>query len=218
VASVTAALTIANPTGTTQHGQLWRLSLCSTGAFPLTFGNQFRPGYGLLLPLTTTGPASCDLMVFQRDEASNKWDLISTTQGQRAGTLRTCMIDVGSEDGAALTDANIGPQHRQCLVPSSATIDEITVTADAGTPTVMVHTRLGTTDTPLLTTALATGAAGAVACAKTTAIAGITTGVTCSATLTNTSITKGAWIGTTSGTAGGVAKQLSIAVSYYIIN
>lgn len=128
-----------------------------------------------------------------------------------ANTLRTCTLFAGSDNGAVLVDADLGPQLDQCLVPAASTITEIVVTADAGTPNVLVHRRNGTTNTALLSSALATASSGGIACSKTSGVAG-GTGVTCSATLQNTAVGAFDRLGLTSGTAGGVAKRLSVMI------
>jgi hypothetical protein len=128
-----------------------------------------------------------------------------------ATTLRTCMLLAGADNGAALVDADLGPQLQMCLVPAASTVVEIVVYADAGTPNVLVHRRTGTTNTALLSGALATAASGALACSKTTGVAGIA-GTTCSATLQNTSVAAGDTLGLSSGTAGGVAKRMSVGI------
>lgn len=128
---------------------------------------------------------------------------------------KVCNIIVGSDDGSALANANLGPQLHQCRVPSAATVEEVTVWADGGTPSVIVHRRTGTTNTALLSSALATAASGAEACARPTAVANQAS-VTCSATLQNVTVPAGATLGLTSGTAGGVAKRMSISITFLI--
>ena len=53
-------------------------------------------------------------------------------------TRRTCAIVIGAENGAALGTADIAPQGRQCYIPAAATVVEIDVAADGGTPAVVV--------------------------------------------------------------------------------
>ncbi len=129
--------------------------------------------------------------------------------------IESFTILVGSDNGTAMVDADLGPQLHIYMMPRTATIQEIAVFADAGTPSVMVHRRTGSTNTALLTTALATAASGGLACAKTSAVAGIA-GTTCAATLQNQTVSAGHTIGLTSGTAGGTAKRMSILVFYTV--
>jgi len=130
-------------------------------------------------------------------------------------TRRVCTTIVGADNGVALVDADLGPQGRQCLVQAAAVVVEITVAADAGTPNVIVRKNSTGTQTDLLSSALATAASGAVACSKTTAVACLD-GTTASATLQNTSLAAGDWLELKSGTAGGTAKRMSVAVTYVV--
>lgn len=140
---------------------------------------------------------------------------VSAAGVQTTGKLvRTCMIVVGADNGTALVNADIGPQLNQCQVPYAGTILEIDVTGDAGTPNVIVQRNHLGAATALLSGALATATAGAVACSKTGATTGVDGTTVCSATLQNTAIGAGDWIGLTSGTAGGVAKRLTVAVHW----
>jgi hypothetical protein len=128
-------------------------------------------------------------------------------------TRRTCMIVVGADNGSALVNADLGPQLNQCFVPFAATVVEIEVMADAGTPNVIVQRSHLGTPTALLSGALATASAGAVACSNTGGTTGLDGTTTCTNTLQNTSVAVGDWIGLTSGTAGGTAKRMSAAVT-----
>src|SRR5205807_6123121 len=55
--------------------------------------------------------------------------------------LKTCMIVVGADNGTALVDLDLGPQRKICQVPYNATVTEIEVASDAGTPNVIVAKR-----------------------------------------------------------------------------
>lgn len=142
---------------------------------------------------------------------------VSSTQMAVVNTRRTCSIVIGSDDAsAALVNADLGPQLNQCQVDGAATIFEIDVMADNGTPNVIVQrSHLGTA-TALLSGALATAASGAVACSNTGGTTGLDGTTTCTNTLQNTSIAVGDWIGLTSGTAGGTAKRMSIMVHFTV--
>lgn len=127
------------------------------------------------------------------------------------------MIVLGSDNGAAaLANADISPQRGQCFIPAAATVVEITVRADAGTPSVIVSKNHAGTQTALLASALATAASGGLACSNTGGTAGLDGATTCSATLQNTSLAAGDWIDLTGGTAGGTAKRLSIAITFTV--
>ncbi len=131
-------------------------------------------------------------------------------------TRRTCMIDVGADNGTALVDADLGPQLDQCFIPFAATVVEVEVMADAGTPSVIVQRSHLGTPTALLSGALATASAGAVACSNTGGTTGLDGTTTCTNTLQNTAVAVGDWIGLTSGTAGGTAKRMSVAVVFTV--
>lgn len=137
-----------------------------------------------------------------------------------AQTTRTCMIDLGADNAAsALTNADLGPQKRSCFIPYAATLREITVSADDGTPNVILQSRIGaSTVADLLSGALATGASGVPACALLVKSGVCTDGTASSATvvLTNTNLLAGTYIELKSGTAGATAKSMQIAVTFTV--
>ncbi len=134
-------------------------------------------------------------------------------------TRRTCTIVIpGSGAAGVLVDAdfNITSDGQDCFISAASTLVEVTVRADAGAPTVFPQRdRLGTA-VDIVSSALATAAAGAQACSKTGATTGLDGATTCSATLQNTSLSAGDWIGVRAGVAGGTAHRMSIAVSYTV--
>jgi len=133
-----------------------------------------------------------------------------------AATRRTCMIIVGADNGALLGTTDIAPQLAQCYIPEAATIVEVNVRADAGTPNVQLARRHGTTATSILSAVLPTAAAGAAACslsAAGTCIDGTTAG---GVTLSTTSLSAGDWIETSSSTSSSTAHRMSIAVVYTV--
>lgn len=130
---------------------------------------------------------------------------------------RTCAIVVGSDDASsALVDTNLGPQGRLCFIPSNATVLEVEVAADAGTPNVIVAKHHGSTITNLISSALATAASGGIACSNTGGTTGIDGATTCSGTLQNTSLSAGDYLELVSGTAGGTAKRMSIFITWTV--
>ncbi len=139
-------------------------------------------------------------------------------------TRRVCMMIVGADNGSVLVDADLGPQRKQCQVPYAATVFEIDVAADAGTPNVIVGVRHCTvascttganeTVSNLVSTALSAGPG--TNCSRTSVVAGLDTFTNCNNTLQNTSIAIGDFIELVSGTAGGTAKRMSIAVHYTV--
>jgi hypothetical protein len=214
--SITGPLTIANPSGTPGAGDLWRVSVCSTGAYALTFGTQFRAGYGPLLPTKTTGSAACDLFGFQRDTTNAFWDVISTTQSSQNALVKSCVLGMGHNNGPVLVDADLS-QTRMCpLIGSSGTIVEVGIYSDAGTPSVAPHRRKATTNTALITSAgtIAPAAGGAYACVRLVGGGSQNGESTCSAGLQNQTYSGETTLGFSSGTAGGTAKALTVIVFY----
>jgi hypothetical protein len=130
---------------------------------------------------------------------------------------RTCSLTVGADNGAVLVDADLGPQNKQCFIPAAATIVEVTVAADGGTPNVIPRkTTPANSHTNLLSSALATAATGGTACANTGGTTGLDGTTTCSSTLSSTALAAGEYIGLTSGTAGGTAKRMSVFITYTV--
>lgn len=132
-----------------------------------------------------------------------------------------CTFVFGADNAAsALVDADIGPQADLCQVPDAATLIEVGIKADAGTPSVIAQRFRpnGGTTVDLTSSALASAAAGAFACSKvsgvpsgsgTTSVNGTTT---CSTTLQNTSLSKGDIIRTKTGATASTAKRVTITV------
>lgn len=126
----------------------------------------------------------------------------------------SCDVVVGDTSGSALSNAQLGPQVGMCYVPYGATVLEVDVRADGGTPNVIVARSRAGSPTNLLSSALATASSGGIACAKTTNTLGLDGVTTCSATLQNTAILTGDYLELVSGTAGGVAKEFNVHVIY----
>jgi hypothetical protein len=58
------------------------------------------------------------------------------------GAFRVCNIVVGdTSSGSAITDAQLGPQKDICFIEAAASLKEGLVSADAGTPNVIVRRR-----------------------------------------------------------------------------
>jgi hypothetical protein len=132
-----------------------------------------------------------------------------------AQTRRVCAMVVGADNGTALVAADLGPQGRQCFIPFAATIVEVTVAADAGTPNVIVRKNTAGSTSNILSSALATASSGGIACSNTGGTTGLDGATTCSATLQNTSISAGAFLELVSGAAS-TAKRMSIFVTYTV--
>lgn len=128
----------------------------------------------------------------------------------------SCDIAVGDASGSALANAQLGPQKRLCYIPVAATVVEMDVAADGGTPNVIAGVNHAGTTSNIVSAALATAASGGIACSRLTAVTCIDGATTGSATLQNTSIVAGDYIELVSGTAGGTAKLMTIHVLYTV--
>lgn len=124
---------------------------------------------------------------------------------------KACTLVVGADNAsAALVNGDLA-QARQCFIPYAATVIEVVVAADGGTPSVITGRNRAGTVSNLVSSALATAASGGLACSRASAVTGLS-GATCSATLQNTTLQAGDWFDLVSGTAGGTAKRMSISI------
>jgi hypothetical protein len=132
-------------------------------------------------------------------------------------TRRTCDIAIGDESSStAITNAQLGPQKRLCYVPAAATVIEMDVAADQGTPQVIVGRNHAGTIANIVSAALATAGSGGIACSSTGGTTGLDGATTCTNTLQNTSLSAGDYLELVSGTAGGAALLMTIHVIYTI--
>jgi hypothetical protein len=134
-----------------------------------------------------------------------------------AARRRVCMLTVG--DGVnTIQDADFSPfKQGRCYVPYAATVVEITLQGDAGTPSVTVQRRRdASTLADLLSGALA-GAGTTETCAMASTSQTCINGTTSSGsiTLSNTALNAGDWIEVKSGT-GSTAKSLNVAVVFTV--
>ena len=144
--------------------------------------------------------------------------VVTPTKASAALNTDTWTFNLGVDNASAdLVAADIGPQGRILMVPVACTISEVTVAANAGTPSVIIRKNHAGTQTNLVSGTLATGASGAVACAATGAACADGTSKSGTVTIVTTSSTNvlaaGDWIETTSGVASSGAKRLSVAVT-----
>jgi hypothetical protein len=150
------------------------------------------------------------------DASGNAWQMIKETTLVGLDT-RSCDIPVGDQSAsAAIATLQLGPQKRLCYIPAASTIVEMDVSADGGTPNVIVGRNHAGTVTAIVSGALATAASGGIACANTGATLGMDGATTCSGTLQNTSLAKGDYLELVSGTPGLTAKLMTIHILYTI--
>lgn len=190
---------------------------------PATIVRASSPGVGLCHFAGATQTCTSS-PVIGADMTANT---VTSTQMAVVNTRRVCSMIIGADNAAtALADADIGPQGQQCKIAFAATVAEIDVNADAGTPNVIVRKKhcatfstgvcTSWTSTDFLSGALSAAASNFDACSNTGGTTGLDGGTTCSSTLQNTSLVAGDWIELKSGTAGGTAKRLSIDVIYTV--
>lgn len=131
-------------------------------------------------------------------------------------TYRTCDIPIGDTSGSAITSGQMGPQSRICFIPAAATIVEMDVNADAGTPNIIVGRNHAGTVANIVSAALATAASGGIACSNAGGTTGLNGATTCSGTLQNTSLAAGDYLELVSGTPGGTAKFFVAHITYTV--
>jgi hypothetical protein len=159
------------------------------------------------------------------DSSGNAWQMVkeSTVAGVQK---RSCDISVGdTSSSSVVTNAQLGPQKHSCKIPSTATVLEVDIESDTGSPSAIVGRRRctdwagGTCSTEsvanLVSSAVAVSS-GFLGCSNTGGTAGIDGGTTCSATLQNAGLNGGDWIELVSGTAGGAARLVTIHVIYTV--
>jgi hypothetical protein len=133
-------------------------------------------------------------------------------------TRRTACLIFGSNNGSALADADLGPQSRQYFLPYAATLVEMEVAGDAGTPNIILGRSRAGSIVNVVSAALATASSGGIACSNTGATLGLDGATTCSGTLQNTGWNVGDWITAVSGTAGGTAKEMTACLTFITTN
>jgi hypothetical protein len=150
------------------------------------------------------------------DSSGKAWQMVNALTLAAVRT-HSCDLAFGSAKAgtAALADADLGPQPGVCFIPGAATVVEIEVRANGGTPSIVMGVDHGGAVGNLVSSQLGTAASGGRACSKATAAAGID-GTACGATLQNTALSAGDYIQAVSGTAGGVATWMTVHVVYTI--
>lgn len=159
------------------------------------------------------------------DPSGNSWQMVkqSTVAGVQK---RSCDISVGdTSSSSVVTNAQLGPQKHSCKIPSAATVLEVDIEADGGSPSVIVGRRRcaswagGTCSTETVANLVASAVAassGFLGCSNAGGTGGIDGGTTCAGTLQNTGLNSGDWIELVSGTAGGTARLVTIHVVYSV--
>ena len=79
--TLSQATQFLNPTGTPADGQRYFVRLKSAVSQALTYDTQYRGSADLALPAATSGAGLTDCLVFMRNAADSKWDLVGKTFG-----------------------------------------------------------------------------------------------------------------------------------------
>jgi hypothetical protein len=189
------------------------LSVTGTGPYQVTGGSGTAPA------TPSAGSVACyfdSTMNTQvcLDFSGNAYQMVKeTTWG--GVQKRSCDIPIGDESASsAIANAQLGPQKRLCYIPAAATILELDVGADGGTPNVIVGRNHAGTVSNIVSAALATAGSGGIACSNIAGAAGLDGTTTCSATLQNTALAAGDYLELVSGTAGGTAKLMTVHIIY----
>jgi hypothetical protein len=139
---------------------------------------------------------------------------------------RSCDISVGDTSSSTMvTNAQLGPQKHSCKIPAAATVLEVDIESDTGSPSVIVGRRRctgwasGTCSTETVANLVSSAVAassGFLGCSNAVGASGVDGGTTCAATLQNVGLNGGDWIELVSGTAGGTARMVTIHVIYQV--
>jgi len=159
------------------------------------------------------------------DPSGNSWQMVKETTVADV-QKRSCDISVGDgSSSSVVANGQLGPQKHGCKITSSATVLEVDVDSDAGSPAVVVGRRRCTAWTSgvcsaegvaNLVSAAVAAAAGFMGCSNASGAAGIDGSTVCGATLQNAALNGGDWIELVSGVAGGTAKLVTVHVVYTV--
>ena len=203
---------------------LWKKTLSVTGSGPYLASGATGPAPSA----PASGMVSCyfDSSLNTQvcmDPSSNLSQMIrlSTLAGVEK---RSCDISVGdASSSSAVTNGQLGPQKHTCKIPAAATLLEVDVESDAGSPSVVVGRRRctawtsGTCSSEAVVNLVSSSVAvnsGYMGCANSTGTAGLDGSTSCAATLQNAALSAGDWIELVSGAAGGTAKLVTVHVVY----
>ena len=200
------------------------LSVSGSGPYQATGGTGPAPSAPSAGTVTCYFDSTLNTQVCL-DPSGDPWQMV------KESTLadvekRSCDIAVGDESSSSVVgNAQLGPQKHGCKIPSAATVLEVDVESDAGSPSVIVGRRRCTawsggncsTETVAnLVTAAVAASSGFMGCSNAAGATGLDGGTACSATLQNTSLSGGDWIELVSGTAGGTARFVTVHVIYQV--
>ncbi len=218
VASGTFTITLVASGSQPPNGQCVNIVNYGSGTVTIARSGQNINGGVSSLSLTA-GSATAPTNATVWSDGTNYF---ATVGGEASGssgvvnTYRTCDIPINDTSGVAITSGQMGPQSRVCFIPAAATIVEMDVNADAGTPNIIVGRNRAGTIVNIVSGALATAASGGIACSNTGGTTGLNGATTCSSTLQNTSLSAGDYLELVSGTPGGTAKFFVAHIVYTV--
>lgn len=187
-------------------------TLHDSGVVTANVVNASAPGVGIAHFAGSTQTVTSSTIATS-DIANNA---VTSAKQAVVNTRRVCDIAVGDTSGSsAIANPQLGPQKRICFIPAAATIVELDVSADAGTPNVIVAVNHAGVDSNIVSSALATAASGGIACSNAGGTTGIDGATTCSATLQNTSVAAGDYLELVSG-SGSTAKFFAGHITYTV--
>ncbi len=194
---------------------------CATGS-SLTNG-QLLAGAGsqaiaitnLTGDVTTSGTVATTIANLAVTTAKINTAAVTSAKQSVEPTRRTVCIVFGANNAVSvLADSDLGPQSRQYFLPWAGTLVETEVAADGGTPNIILGRSRAGVIANVVSGALATASLGGIACSNTGGTTGLDGATTCSNTLQNTGWNVGDWITAVSGTAGGVAKEMTACLTF----
>jgi hypothetical protein len=204
----------------------WKKTLSVTGSGPYVATGA--TGSAPSTPATGTVACYFDSTLNTQvclDSSGNFWQMVKESTVADVQN-RSCDISVGDTSSSnVVTNMQLGPQKHSCKIPSAATVLEVDIEADTGSPSVIVGRRrctiwtAGTCSTETLVnlvSAAVAASSGFPGCSNAVGTAGVDGGTTCAASLQNTGLNAGDWIELVSGTAGGAARLVTIHVIYSV--
>lgn len=213
-----ASVAVALPTPATLHNQGYtnKLVNATTGVNTLvtvTAAGGATIANGSTTPAGTFAIAKGQACTFSMAAVATNWT-VDCYKSTALSDLRMCSYRVGADNGVILVDTDLGPQGDTCTIPYAADAIEIGLKSDGGTPNVIVgRERAGAIVN--MTSAVLAAAGATYTCSNVGGtVSKIDGTTTCSATLQNNSLNGGDSMVLVSGTAGGVAKRLTIKLFF----
>lgn len=200
------------------------LSVSGIGPYQVTGGTGTAPSQPANGVVACYFDSSLNTQVCM-DSSGSPWQMVKESTLANV-QKRSCDITIGDTSSAsAISNGQLGPQKHACKIPASATVAEVDIESDAGSPNVMVGRRrcvswtAGTCSaesTVNLTSSVVAASSGFMGCANANGTTALDGGTTCAGTLQNVGLNAGDWLELISGTAGGTAKLVTVHVIYTV--